>query len=113
MSRALAKPTGDGFILLQFVIERGPGLDVGREMQRRVFDRFGMRNTSMIWHPDFRAKLAGGWDLRGKIEPHDERNAVRAAGSMDITVEDVARFKAAFVRGEGLSTAARVEITRP
>ncbi len=105
--------SGDGFILLQFVLERGLGLEVGREMQRRVFDRFGMRNTSMIWRPDFRANLADGWDLQGKIEPHDERSKVRAAGSMDTTVEDLARFAAGFIRDEGVSTAARAEITRP
>lgn len=104
--------SGDGIILLQFVLERGLGLDVGREMQRRVFDRFGMRNTSMLWRPDFRANLADGWDLQGRTEPHDERSAVRAAGSMDTTIEDFARFAAAFARGEGLSATARAEITR-
>jgi len=105
--------SGDGFILLQFVLERGLGLDLGAEMQRRVFDRFGMRNTSMIWRPDFRANLADGWDIEGKIEPHDERSAVRAAGSMDTTVADFARFAAGFIRGEGLSRGSRAEITRP
>jgi len=105
--------SGDGFILLQFVLEQGLGLDLGREMQRRVFDRYEMRNTSMIWRPDFRANLADGWDLQGKVEPHDERSAVRAAGSMDTTIEDFALFAAAFVRGEGLSAASRAEITRP
>lgn len=104
--------SGDGFILLQFVLERGLGLDVGQEMQRRVFDRFGMRNTSMMWRPDFRSNLADGWNLNGKIEPHDERSAVRAAGSMDTTIEDFARFAAAFSRGEGLTAASRAEITR-
>lgn len=105
--------SGDSFILLQFVLERGLGLDLGREMQRRVFDRFGMRNTSMMWRPDFRRNLADGWDLAGKIEPHDERSRVRAAGSMDTTIADFARFAAAFVRGEGLSKKSRAEITRP
>ncbi len=105
--------SGDGFILLQFVLERGLGLDLGREMQARVFDRFGMRNTSMIWRPDFRANLADGWDMEGKTEPHDERSAVRAAGSMDTTIEDFARFAAGFMRGEGLSAGGRAEIIRP
>jgi CubicO group peptidase (beta-lactamase class C family) len=105
--------SGDGFILLQFVLERGLGLDLGREMQRRVFDRFGMPNTSMIWRPDFRSNLADGWDMQGKIEPHDERSRVRAAGSMDTTIEDFAKFAAAFARGEGLSAASRAEIVRP
>lgn len=105
--------SGDGFILLQFVLERGLGLDLGKEMQRRVFDRFGMRNTSMIWRPDFRSNLADGWDLQGKVEPHDERSAVRAAGSMDTTIEDFAQFAAGFIRGEGLAPASRAEISRP
>jgi CubicO group peptidase (beta-lactamase class C family) len=105
--------SGDGFILLQFVLERGLGLDLGKEMQRRVFDRFAMRNTSMIWRPDFRRNLADGWDMAGKVEPHDERSRVRAAGSMDTTIADFARFAAAFARGEGLTRKSRAEITRP
>lgn len=105
--------SGDGLILLQFVLERGIGLDLGEEMQRRVFDRFGMRNTSMIWRDDFGRNLADGWDIKGRIEPHDERSRVRAAGSMDTTIEDFALFAAAYVRGEGLSPASRAELTRP
>lgn len=105
--------SGDGLILLQFVLERGLGLDLGREMQRRVFDRFAMPNTSMIWRPDFSDNLADGWDLQGRTVPHDERSAVRAAGSMDTTIEDFANFAAAFARGDGLSASARNEIVRP
>jgi CubicO group peptidase (beta-lactamase class C family) len=29
------------------VLENGLGMNVGEEMQRRVFDRFGMTRTSM------------------------------------------------------------------
>jgi CubicO group peptidase (beta-lactamase class C family) len=105
--------SGDGLILLQFVLERGLGLDVGAEMQRRVFDRFGMTNTSMIWHPDFAANLADGFDAEGKIEPHDERSRVRAAGSMDTTIADMAKLAAGYVRGEGLSHAGRAELVKP
>ncbi len=105
--------SGDGLILLQFVLERGLGLDVGREMQRRVFDRFGMTNSSMIWRPDFADNLADGWALDGSTQPHDERSAVRAAGSMDTTIADFAQFAAAFVRGDGLSRQARADMKRP
>jgi CubicO group peptidase (beta-lactamase class C family) len=105
--------SGDGFILLQFVLERGLGLDVGVEMQRRVFDRFGMRDTSMIWRSDFARNLADGWHADGKTEPHDERSTVRAAGSMDTTIADFAKFAAAFMRGEGLKRRSRAEISRP
>jgi CubicO group peptidase (beta-lactamase class C family) len=105
--------SGEGMILLQFVIERGLGLDVGVEMQRRVFDRFGMKNTSMIWRPDFATNLADGWRADGSMEPHDERSKVRAAGSMDTTIEDIAKFAAGYVRGEGLSAKARAALSKP
>lgn len=104
--------SGDGFILLQFVLEKGLGFDVGREMQRRVFDRFGMKNTSMIWRADFVRNLADGWDEKGKPEPHDERSRVRAAGSMDTTIADFAKFAAAFM-GDGPAKKLRSEMMRP
>lgn len=103
--------SGDGIILMQFVLEQGLGLDLGKEMQRRAFDRFGMTRTGMMWRPDFATNLADGWDQEGKVEPHDERSAVRAAGSMDTTITDFARFAAAMVRGEGLSKASRKAMT--
>lgn len=104
--------SGDGMILLQFVIERGLGLDLGKEMQRRVFDRFGMQHTSMTWRPDFAGNLADGWKEDGSVEPHDERSKTRAAGSMDATITDFARFAAAYVRGDGLRPGSRMELTR-
>lgn len=99
--------SGEGLILLQFVLEQGLGLDVGAEIQRRIFDRFGMANSAMMWRPDFSANLADGWKADGTVEPHDERSAVRAAGSMDTTIADFARFAAAFMRGDGLGRGAR------
>jgi CubicO group peptidase (beta-lactamase class C family) len=104
--------SGEGIILLQFVLEEGLGLKLGEEMEHRVFTPLGMSNTSMTWRPDFAGNLADGWRRDGSIEPHDERSRVRAAGSMDTTVQDFARFAAAFIRGEGLSPASRSEITR-
>jgi CubicO group peptidase (beta-lactamase class C family) len=105
--------SGDGIILLQFVLERGLGLDVEQEMQRRVFEPFGMSNTSLLWRADFAGNLADGWALDGTTEPHDERSRARAAGSMDTTIADFARFAAAFARGDGLSPEARAELIRP
>ncbi len=104
--------SGEGIILLQFVLERGLGLKLGDEMQRRVFDRFGMPNTSMMWRPDFAANLADGWKADGSVEPHDERSKVRAAGSMDTSIADFAKFAAGFMRGEGLKPASRTEMLR-
>lgn len=104
--------SGEGIILLQFVIEKGLGLDLGAEMKRRVFDRFDMARTSMVWRPDFAGNLADGWKEDGSAEPHDERSRVRAAGSMDTTIADFARFAAGFMRSEGLKKASRAEMIR-
>ncbi|MEO7198851.1 MAG: serine hydrolase domain-containing protein, partial [Dokdonella sp.] len=105
--------SGEGFYLLQLIAEQGLGLDVGKEMQSRVFDRFGMIHTSMTWRPDFAANLADGYKADGSMQPHDERSSVSAAGSMDTSIADQARLWAGIVRGDGLSDASRQEFVRP
>lgn len=104
--------SGEGILLAQFVIEQGLKLDVGGEMQRRIFDRFGMKRTSMRWRDDFAANYSEGYTLEGALQPHDRRDHVNAAGSLDTTLEDWSRFLAAVARGEGLSAAAKAEMTR-
>jgi CubicO group peptidase (beta-lactamase class C family) len=105
--------SGEGIILLQFVLETGLGLNVGDEMRRRVFDRFGMTRTSMMWREDFAQNLADGYTIDGAFQPHDERSRPRASGSMDTTIADFAKFLAGFTRGEGLSAKSRAEMVRP
>ena len=99
--------SGEGINLLQTVLEEGLGLDVKQEMQTRLFDRFGMPNTSMQWRADFADNLADGYAMDGSFEPHDERSNVRAAGSMDTSIADQAQLWRALLRGDGLSTTQR------
>lgn len=105
--------SGEGLILLQFVLERGLGLDVGADMQRRVFSPLDMDRTSLQWRADFRPNLADGWTIDGKVRPHDERSKVRVAGSMDTTIADMASMAAAYVNGVGLSPASAAALTSP
>ncbi|MBV2149852.1 beta-lactamase family protein [Sphingobium sp. AS12] len=104
--------SGDGMILLQLGIEKGLGFSIGA-LTDANFRRLGMTHTSLVWRDDFAANMADGWTADGAALPHDERSRVRAAGSMDTTIADFARFAAAFVRGEGLSPASRAEMVRP
>ena len=109
--------SGEGFILMQFVIEHGRkmqglGLDVG-DLTKANFDRLGMTRTSLAWREDFTANLADGWNDQGQPQEHDQRSKVRAAGSMDTTISDLPKFVAALVRGDGLSAASRAEMTKP
>jgi CubicO group peptidase (beta-lactamase class C family) len=109
--------SGEGFILLQFVIEHGRkaqglGLDVG-DLTKANFDRLGMTRTSLVWHDNVDTNVADGWNDQGQPQPHEKRSKVRAAGSMNTTISDVSKFAAALVRGDGLSAASRAEITKP
>lgn len=105
--------SGEGFYILQLILEEGLGLDLTAAMQHRVFERFGMTHTSMQWRPDFQENLADGFRADGSIEPHDERSRASAAGSMDTSIEDQATLWAGIVRGDGLSAASRAELVRP
>jgi CubicO group peptidase (beta-lactamase class C family) len=109
--------SGEGLILLQFVIEHGRkaqglGLDVG-DLTKANFNRWGMTRTSLVWRDDFAVNLADGWNDQGQPQEHDQRSKVRAAGSMDTTISDLSKFVAALVRGDGLSATSRAEMTKP
>lgn len=105
--------SGEGIELLQFGLEQGLGLNTQTELDRRIFRPLGMHSTSLIWRNDFAKNLADGWTLEGKSVPHDERSTVRAAGSMDTTPSDLAKFVAAVERGWGLSRRSRLSLSTP
>ncbi len=109
--------SGEGMILLQFVIEHGRkaqglGLDLG-DLTRANFDRLGMTRTSLTFRKGQDANVADGWNDKGESQPHEKRSKVRVAGSMNTTIADFSKFAAALVRGDGLSAASRAEMTRP
>lgn len=105
--------SGVGINLLQFVLERGLGIDVNSEMQRRVFQRFDMRRTSLTWQQSHADDQSDGYTLTGERRPHPRKQRAMAASSMDTTIEDYARFVAAFMRGNALSTGSRNAMTTP
>ena len=104
--------SGEGLELAQFVLEKGLGLDTATEMQRRIFDRFGMHRTGMTWHDDFGPNVALVYpeDSPGRVFKH--RTHADAAGSLATTLDDWSRFLAAVARGDGLSGRARAEMVR-
>ncbi len=109
--------SGEGMILLQFVIEHGRaaqglGLDIG-DLTKANFERLGMTRTSLVWRNGQDPNVADGWNDKGEPKPHDKRSKPRAAGSMNTTITDLSKFAATLVRGDGLSAASRAEMTRP
>jgi CubicO group peptidase (beta-lactamase class C family) len=104
--------SGEGINLLQFAIEHGLGLDVGEEMQRRIFQPLGMSRTSLNWREAFASDVSEGFDDKGVQLPHQKRGGVRAAGSMDTTIADLSRWTAAVVSGWGLTPSSATEMWR-
>jgi CubicO group peptidase (beta-lactamase class C family) len=108
--------SGEGFILLQFVIEHGRkaqglGLDVG-DLTKANFDRLGMTRTNLVWRNGQDTNFADGWNDQGQPQPHDKRSKVRASGSMNTTISDLSKFTATLVSGKGLSAASSAEMKK-
>lgn len=93
--------SGEGINLLQFVIEAMTNKSVADMMQARIFKPFGMTRTGMTWEDRFEDDYAIGYDENEKPLGH-KRQGVRAAGSMDTTIVDYARFIQAVMQGQGL-----------
>ena len=65
--------SGEGFILLQFVVEHGRkaqglGLDVG-DLTKAIFDRLGMHRTSLVWRIVRRPMSPTGGTIRASRSP--------------------------------------------
>lgn len=104
--------SGEGIMLLQFAIEADGKLAVGDAVTAQMFAPLGLGNAGLMWQPRFAENLADGWTESGEIEPHDERSRVRMAGSMDLSITDMATLAAAMVDGWGLSKHMRREFAR-
>lgn len=105
--------SGEGIQILQLVVEERTGRKTGELMQERVFDRFGMKNTSMSWRADFEGRVSNRYDADGKAVGHNRRKRARAAGSMDTTLEDYARFVAGVLREYRAGSKPVLEMLRP
>lgn len=104
--------SGEGIMLLQFALEADGKGRVGEAIATDLFGPLGLNDVGLMWRADFADNLADGWTATGEIEPHDERSRVRMAGSMDISISDMAQLAAAMVRGWGLSPDMRSEFAR-
>ncbi|MES3025556.1 MAG: serine hydrolase domain-containing protein [Pseudomonadota bacterium] len=105
--------SGEGIQIMQLIVEERSGRKLGPLMQERIFDRFKMANTSMVWRDDFASHVTAHYGPDGALLEHKKRRNARAAGSMDTTLADYAKFLAAVLRGEGLSAASQAAMLSP
>ncbi len=102
--------SGEGYYIAQLVVEEALGIKTGPELQRRFFEPLGMTRTSLTWREDFRPNFAQGYTVDGENLGHNMQSNVRAAGSMDTTLNDLSNWIAAFMHGKLLSGKARTEL---
>jgi CubicO group peptidase (beta-lactamase class C family) len=105
--------SGEGIDLLQLVVETITKKPLVELMQERVFQPLGMTRTSMVWQERFESDYANGYDEYGRsVGAHRWKNA-DAAGSMQTTVGDLARFMQAVMEGRLLRSKTREQMLSP
>ena len=92
--------SGEGIDLLQLVVEAITKKPLEELMQQHVFGPLGMTRTSMVWQTRFDSDYANGYDEYGRSLGPQKRTHADAAGSMQTTVSDFARFMQAVMDGK-------------
>lgn len=105
--------SGEGFYLLQFIIEQITGKDYETISQERVFKPLGMSNTSQVWQERFDKNICYGHNSKG--EPYDLMKwaEASAAGSMCTTLNDYTKFYTALIQSKGLTKESFYEMIKP
>jgi CubicO group peptidase (beta-lactamase class C family) len=91
--------SGEGIALAQLVVETVTGKSVNQLMSERIFQPLGMTRTSMVSEERLENDHAIGFDEQSKSLGLEHRDKANAAGSMQTTLRDYARFVQAVLRG--------------
>jgi CubicO group peptidase (beta-lactamase class C family) len=105
--------SGEGIILLQMVVEAITRQSLKELMQTRVFKPLGMTRTSMVWEARFDSDYANGYDEYGRSLGPQRRTNADAAGSLQTTPRDFARFMLEVAGGKGLRNETREMMLSP
>ncbi|MBD8490167.1 serine hydrolase [Echinicola sp. CAU 1574] len=105
--------SGEGIQLLQFVVEQVTKKRLEELAQTYVFEPFNMTMTSFLWQDRFETNYAVGHYGKKKVLERRKRNQEYAAGSMDTTPQDYAKFIQAMLAKKGLSATAYEDMFSP
>jgi len=113
--------SGEGYFLLQRLIEQNLGQDMNALFRQRFFIPFGMESSTAYWTPAVSAAFSTGYARDGSVRKvRDSRRTSgnapepNAAWSLYSYAADYARFLCALMNGQsGLSEASFQEMTTP
>jgi CubicO group peptidase (beta-lactamase class C family) len=105
--------SGEGYCLLQLVVEQMTGRGLAELADEKVFAPLGMRDSSFLWEPRFDGRFAV--DLASPLGALIATTRVRAnaAASLVTNASDYAAFLAAVTGGVGLSARSRAALLEP
>lgn len=93
--------SGEGYVLLQSVIESIVQTDLATYLDQNLFAPLGMGDSSLVWRDAFEERAVTGTTILGIQHRGRFRSAV-AAASLYTTAADYARFMAALLASEPL-----------
>jgi len=105
--------SGEGYRLLQFVVEQVTGKDLEALAQERVFRPLGMTKTSYSWRDEYAQNCAVDRAPIEKMFGPGFLKVPNCAGSLLTTAADYGRFLGAVLAGKGLPGRWRDEMLRP
>jgi serine-type D-Ala-D-Ala carboxypeptidase/endopeptidase len=84
--------SGEGMVLLQFVIEKLTRKTFEEIAKEKVFQPLGLLRSSFVWQRAYEGNYAVGHDTYGKDLRIPKQNVANAAGSLSTTLEDYTAF---------------------
>jgi len=105
--------SGEGFRLLQHVVEAATRRPFADLMAEREFRPLGMTRTSMTWTRFFEDDFSNAYDAQGNSLGPQRRTKPDAAGGMQTTVADYARLLSSLLQGRAMIPSARNEMLSP
>lgn len=107
------KYSGEGYMLLQVVVEQLTHRPLNKLARTYVFDPLGMQNSSFRWEPDFETMMAHGHDEAGQVFVFRKTAQEAAAYSLFTTAEDYGKFMQALLMHDGLSDLTFADMFKP
>lgn len=84
--------SGEGMMLLQYVVEHITGKALEDLASEMVFNPLQMKNTSYLWQERFEDKYCNGHTKEQRVIEKDKREEASAAGSMETNLIDYSIF---------------------
>ena len=105
--------SGEGFVYLSKAIEQITKMKFEDYVRQTVFVPLGMTNSSLSWQERYKQQKTFNHDLLGNPTGQGEGVAANAAGSLQTTTADYAKFVSAILNGVGLKKETRKMMLTP